>query len=72
MTLNQGPKVLTISDQRVGDWIGWMTSGVGVEISQELFVDDLLEKAQMTRARPSYTPASPAVVLTRADCPTTG
>ena len=31
--------MLTISDQRVGDWIGWMTSGVGVEISQELVVN---------------------------------
>ncbi len=42
-----------------------------VEITQELFVDDLLEKAQMSLARPSYTPASPTVVLTRADCAST-
>jgi len=39
MTLNQGPKVLTISDQRVGDWIGWMIAGVGVEMSQESVVN---------------------------------
>jgi hypothetical protein len=42
-----------------------------VTISQELFVDDLLEKARMSHARPSYTPASPAVVLTRAACAST-
>ena len=40
-------------------------------ISQTLFVDDLLTRANMVEARSSYVPASPDVILSRADCPTT-
>ena len=44
-------------------------AGGTVRVSQSLFIDDLLKKADMVSARPSAVPATPDVVLSRRMCP---